>query len=84
MNEKLRKALETGKYECTECHHLMVFEDEQWRDSLFCENCGYSCRLDDYGSDVDEVDRQRITEVAGAIESETYEDVYGEDNEDDD
>lgn len=84
MNEKLCEALETGRYECPECHQLMVFEDEKWRDSLVCENCGYSCKLDDYGMDTSEVDRQRITEVAGAIAGETYEDVYGEDNEDDD
>ena len=78
MNKDLRRALETGKYTCPECGELMVFEDEKWRDSLVCENCGYSCALDDYGSDTDDIDRKRITEIAGL--PETYEDIYGEDN----
>lgn len=80
MNDKLRTALETGKYPCMECGSLMIFEDEKWKDSLVCENCGYSCKLDDYGLDSTEVDRKRITEVAGEIESktETYEEIYGD------
>ena len=80
MNEKLRKALETGEYVCPECGELMIFEDEKWRDSLVCEKCGYSCRLDDYGLDSDDVNRQRITEIAGTLNTETYEEVYDEDN----
>ena len=80
MNEKRKKALETGKYICPECGKLMVFEDEQWRDSLVCENCGYSCKLDDYGDDPDDVDRRRIAEIAGSPDTETYEEVYNEDD----
>lgn len=80
MNEKRKEALETGKYFCPECGELMIFEDEQWRDSLVCENCGYSCKLDDYGDDPDDVDRRRITEIAGSPDTETYEEVYDEDN----
>lgn len=80
MNEKLREALKTGKYPCMECGKLMVFEDEEWRDSLVCESCGYSCKLDDYGLDVDEVEIRRIAEVAATIPAETYEDIYDEDD----
>ena len=80
MNEELRKALETGKYVCPECGELMVFEDEELRDSLLCEKCGYSCKLDDYGKDVDDVEYQRIADVAATIPGETYEEVYGEDD----
>lgn len=80
MNEKLRKALETGKYDCPECGKLMVFEDEEWRDSLVCEDCGFSCKLDDYGSDVEDVENQRIADVAATIPGESYEEVYGEDD----
>lgn len=80
MNEARRKALETGEYFCPECGELMVFEDEKWRDSLVCENCGYSCQLDDYGDDPEDVDRKRITEIAGSPNTETYEEIYDEDD----
>ena len=80
MNDKLREALETGKYTCPECGKLMIFEDEKWRDSLVCEHCGYSCKLDEYGDDPDIVDRRRITEIAGTSTTETYEEVYDDDN----
>lgn len=80
MNDKLREALKTGNYPCMECGKPMVFEDEKWRDSLVCENCGYSCKLDDYGIDVDEVEMRRIAEIAGFPTTETYEEIYDEDN----
>lgn len=82
MNEKLRKALETGEYTCPECGEPMIFDDEERKDSLVCENCSYSCYLDEYGDDPDEVERRRITGVAGTSSTESYEEVY--DDEDDD
>lgn len=79
MNDKLKNALFSGNYVCPECGNRMVFEDEQWKDSLVCENCGYSCGLDDYGQDPEEVEYRQITETAAAIESEAYEDIYDDD-----
>lgn len=79
MNDKLKEALFTGNYPCPECGRQMVFEDEEWRDSLVCEHCGYSCSLDDFGRDPWDVERQNIENVAAAHESETYEDVYDDD-----
>ena len=51
MNDKLKEALRTGKYLCPECGNLMVFEDEKWKDSLICEECGYGCSTLEYGED---------------------------------
>ena len=84
MNEKLRKALETGIYECMEdgCDGLMEFDDEETRDSLTCTKCGFGCSIDDYGQDADEVEYRRIADVAGAIQGETYEEVYGDEDDD--
>ena len=47
-DRKHQEAYESGLYECPECGGYMVFEDE-YRDSLVCEHCGYSTSLDEYG-----------------------------------
>ena len=75
MNEKLRRALESGEYYCPECGKLMVFDDEEWRDSLVCEGCGYSCALDNYGLEDGEI------AVGECPTGEApYEDIYGDDD----
>ncbi len=80
MNEELRKALETGKYLCPECGNEMVFEDEKWKDSLMCEACGYGCNLDEYGLEYSEIEGRRLSEIVGQRSTETYEEIYGEDD----
>ena len=55
FNELMRRALDTGEYYCPECGALMEFEDEKWRDTLVCLECGHSMDLDMYGfADEDE------------------------------
>ena len=81
MNEKLRKALETGIYECLEdgCDGIMEFDDEN-RDSLTCPKCGFGCPLDEYGDDPYDIEYRQIAEVTGTIQGETYEELYDEDD----
>ena len=91
LNDKLRHGLVTGEYLCEECGSLMIFEDEELRDILICPKCGYSVDIDDYGfkDDPEAAERRYPTEeeVLGIYEEEsdceeTYEDVYGETEED--
>lgn len=49
FNEELIKSMKSGKYICHDCGNLMEFEDEKWRDTLVCPNCGHSVDLDHYG-----------------------------------
>lgn len=89
FNEKLAEALLTGNYYCSECGALMEFEDE-WRDTLVCNNCGNSVDLDHYGFDSDEEYDSlfpTMEEVCGdeyedeeddEYNGETYDEVYGE------
>ena len=49
FNEELINSMKTGKYICHECGNLMEFEDEKWRDTLVCPNCGHSVDLFHYG-----------------------------------
>lgn len=76
MNDKLREALFSGEYPCPDCGKLMVFETED-KDSLVCEECGYDCKLDDYGLDEEEIFERQFPNT-GAIEP--YEEIYDEDD----
>lgn len=76
MNEKLRKALFSGEYHCYECGKLMVFEDETCY-TLVCEHCGWSCALEDYGLNEDEM-FYRHYESTGVVEPE--DDFYDSDD----
>lgn len=83
FNDKLRKALFTGSYICSECSGRMIFENKKWRDTLVCLSCGNSMDLDEYGlSSEEEYSNLYPTEkdIVGCDddESETYEDVYGD------
>ena len=50
FNEKRFNALfGLEDYICQECGGKMIFEDEQWRDTLVCPACGNSMDLDHYG-----------------------------------
>ena len=50
FNEKRHNALfGLEDYICPECGNKMIFEDEQWRDTLVCPSCGNSMDLDHYG-----------------------------------
>lgn len=80
MNDKLKEALRTGKYPCPECGNPMVFEDEKWKDSLICEECGYGCATLEYGEDPSVVEMRHITEIAGVPDTEDYEDVYDDED----
>ena len=82
MNKKLRKALETGIYDCLECDNQMEFEDPITRDSLVCFKCGFCCTIDEYGKDPYDIENERIADVAGTIRGETYEEVYGDEDDD--
>jgi DNA-directed RNA polymerase subunit RPC12/RpoP len=53
FNKKLIKAMLSREYVCPECGKTMIFEDE-WEDTLVCENCGHSVDLDSYGAENDE------------------------------
>lgn len=56
FNDLLKRGLETGRYICPECGEDMVFEDEEFRDTLVCEHCGHSMDLDHYGFTNEEYD----------------------------
>lgn len=49
------------EYRCPECDAVMIFEDE-WEDTLVCENCGYSVDTDHYGITDEEYDALFPTE----------------------
>lgn len=49
FNDAQIRGMETGEYPCEKCGSLMRFEDEEWRDTLVCPECGYSISLDRYG-----------------------------------
>lgn len=76
MNDKLREALFSGEYPCPKCDNLMVFEDEG-KTSLVCEKCGHDCALEHYGLSDDEI---LMLEYPNLGCSETYEEIYDEDN----
>lgn len=87
FNEKRLEAMETGRYYCSKCNHLMEFEDE-WEDSLICPSCGHSVDIDHYGVEDDEAYEALYPtkeEVEGSSDDEeadcngeTYDEVYGE------
>ena len=66
FSDALRKAFSTGEYPCPECGKPMSFEDE-WRSSLVCDNCGYDCRLEDYGLDEDTINDRNST-ITGDVD----------------
>lgn len=76
MNDKLREALRSGKYPCPKCGNLMVFEDDG-KTSLVCEKCGHDCALENYGLSEDEIFEREYPNLGI---SETYEEVYGADD----
>lgn len=67
FNEKLAEALFSGNYVCSKCGSPMVFEDE-WKETLVCENCGHDVDLDLYGSE-DEEDYSALYPIQEEVES---------------
>lgn len=55
---------------CHECGNLMEFEDEKWRDTLVCPNCGHSVDLDHYGCEGEEEYESLYPTLEEVIESD--------------
>lgn len=70
FNEELINSMKTGKYICHECGNLMEFEDEKWRDTLVCPNCGHSVDLDHYGCEGEEEYESLYPTLDEVIESD--------------
>ncbi len=88
FNNAQRDALLTGRYICSECGELMIFEDEN-EDTLVCPNCGHDEDSDHYGLTDEEYENLYPTkeEVCGyeddddeedEYNGESYDEVYGE------
>jgi len=84
FTENVVKALLTGIYKCSKCGSRMEFEDDD-HSSLICPNCGHSIDIDDYDHENEDYETLYPTkeDVLGyeeddEDESETYDEVYGE------
>lgn len=53
FNDAQKDAMITGRYICSECGALMIFEDE-YEDVLICPECGHSVEFEHYGFENDE------------------------------
>ena len=81
----------TGEYVCPECGAAMKWEDDH-EEVLICPECGYESELDRYGFGDDseyealyptKADIYGVDDEADEDCGETYDEVYGELNDDD-
>ncbi len=86
FNDAQTEAFRTGKYICSECGRIMLFEDDN-EDVLVCPACGDSVDLDRYGFASDEEYEALYPTLDELVDNEdsageSYEEVYGELSED--
>lgn len=86
FNDKQIAAMKSGEYRCPKCGRLMRWEDE-YEDVLICTGCGETIDGDRYGFTDDEYEEiyptfDKIVDCDTDNESEIYEEVYGELDED--
>ena len=72
-----------GVYVCSKCGELMKFTD-RFEDELYCEKCGHTCPIEDYGNEKDEYDENGYFILRDSDDcDEWYEDSSEEDLDED-